>query len=76
MATNDPDVNHRLVSIIKPSETLSSRIQNAATETRPEAMSLEIREAMTRIRPSPPSVQAVLRAVLSEFADTASEVRL
>ena len=71
MSINDPEICYKLVDIIKPSETLSSRIQNAATETRLEAMSLEICTAMTPIWPSPLSV----KAVLTEFAATASTVR-
>jgi hypothetical protein len=72
MSTNDRDSNHKLVDIIRPSERLSSLLQDAATETRPEATSLELRTAVTLIRPTPPSV----KAVISEFAETGSEMRL
>ncbi len=71
MSTNDPDSN-KLVNIIKPSETLSPLLQDAATENRPEATSLETSTAATPLRPTPPSI----KAVLTEFADTGSKVRL
>jgi hypothetical protein len=72
MSTRDPDISHKLVNNIKPSETLSSLLQHAATETRPRATSLEIHEAMTPLRPIPPSIETVRQ----EFADTGSSVRL
>jgi hypothetical protein len=72
MSTNDRDSNHKLVDIIRPSERLSSLLQNAATKTRPETTSLELCTAVTLIRPTPPSI----KAVISEFTDVDSEIRL
>jgi hypothetical protein len=72
MSTNESDSNHNLVDIIKPSERLSSLLQDVATETRPETTFLELRIAVILIRPTPPSI----KAVISEFAHTGSEVRL
>jgi hypothetical protein len=71
MAIQDADISHKLVHVIQPSEKLSSRIKDGAAEIGPEAMSLEIRTAMTRLRPPSPSV----KAVLAEFVDTACVVR-
>jgi hypothetical protein len=72
MSTNDPDVIHRLVDIIQPSETLSHLFVDATADIRPAATALQTCKAMTPFQPSGPGIGAVLR----EFADTSSKVRL
>ena len=69
MSITDSD---RLVSIIQPSETLTPLLQNAATETRPAAIALKTREAMTPFQPPGSSLVMILR----DFAGTSSKVAL
>ena len=69
MSTTDSD---KLVSIIQPSETLTPLLQNAATETRPAAIGLKTRGAMTPFQPSGSSLVMMLR----DFTGTSSKVAL
>jgi hypothetical protein len=69
MSTTNSD---KIVSIIQPSETLAPLLQNAAAETRPAAIALQTRRAMTLFQSSGPSLVMMLRY----FADTSSKVAL
>jgi hypothetical protein len=71
ISINNPNIN-KLINIIKPSETLLPLLQNTATETHPETTSLEINITTISLRP----ISLNIKAVLTEFADTDSKIRL
>jgi hypothetical protein len=82
ISTNKSDSNYKFIDIIKPSERLSSLLQNAATETHSRATSLEIYIIIISLRPSFINIEMILtefpniETILKKFSDINSKIKL